>query len=122
MYKNESKIIEQIISHYFEGIFDGNVDMLAACFHEDAHIYGDIEGAQYKKSIQEYLKSVETRQSPKELNEAFEMSLISIELVGNIAMAKTRVPILGKNYYDYLSLAKFDDQWKIVNKIFTHVA
>lgn len=122
MYKNESKIIEQVISNYFDGIFYGNVDLLARCFHQEARIYGDIEGAHYEKSIAEYVKGVSERQSPNDLNHSFEMRIIGIELLGNIAMVKVHIPLLGKNYYDYLSLVKFGDDWKIVNKVFTHVA
>ncbi len=121
MYKESIKEIESVITNYFEGIFNGDVAKLKACFHENVSINGDIKGVEYLKSVKEYLDGVENRQSPKELNESFQMKIIGIDIIGKIAMAKLHVPMLGYNYYDYLSLAKIDSNWKIVNKIFTHI-
>lgn len=36
-------------------------------------------------------------------------------------MVKIQVFILGYSYYDYLSLFKTNNQWKIGNKIFIHM-
>ncbi|SEL49542.1 Putative lumazine-binding [Aquimarina amphilecti] len=122
MYKNKIKEIEKVISNYFEGIFYGDVDKLESCFADNVFIYGDIKGAAYKKSIRQYLEGVKERQSPNDLNETFRMEIIGVDIIGNVAMIKLRVPMLGYNYFDYLSLTKMNDNWKIVNKIFTHVA
>lgn len=122
MYKENIKAIENLITHYFEGIFYGDIDTLGSCFHNDVYIYGDINGDAYMKSIQAYLNGVKERKSPKDLNENFKMETIGIDIMGNIAMVKLHVPMLGYNYYDYLSLTKINDDWKIVNKIFTHIA
>ncbi|TAI46989.1 nuclear transport factor 2 family protein [Flagellimonas allohymeniacidonis] len=121
MYQNEIAAIEQLIANYFNGIFKGDVTLLGSCFQEDVTIYGDIEGNEYKKSVSSYLDGVKNRKSPRELNEEFAMNIIGVDVMGKIAMAKLHVPMLGYNYYDYLSLWKIDDTWKIVNKVFTHV-
>ena len=121
MYQEHVKDIESLIQDYFHGIFFGDVDKLESCFDEKGFIYGDIKGAAYEKSIEDYLEGVRQRQSPNDLNETFKMNIIGIDIMGNIAMAKLHVPMLGYNYYDYLSLTKVDNDWKIVNKIFTHV-
>ena len=49
------------------------------------------------------------------------MKIIGIEVLGKIAIAKLHVPILGYNYYDYLSLNKIEEKWTIVGKVFTHI-
>ncbi|WP_298536992.1 nuclear transport factor 2 family protein [uncultured Algibacter sp.] len=121
MYKENMKEIESLVTNYFEGIFYGDINKLETCFHENTNIYGDIEGIDYSKHINEYLKSVKNRKSPKDLNEHFKMKTIGIDIIGKIAMVKLHVPMLGYNYYDYLSLTKMGSHWKIVNKIFTHV-
>ena len=122
MYKDNYKEIEHLIINYFEGIFYGDVAKLKECFHSNTHIYGDIKNVDYLKSIEEYLEGVKNRQSPNDLNEEFKMGIIGIDIMGKIAMVKLHVPMLGYNYYDYLSLVKDDKSWKIVNKLFTHVA
>ncbi|MBQ4804659.1 nuclear transport factor 2 family protein [Aquimarina sp. MMG015] len=122
MYKDNIKDIEKVITNYFEGIFYGQVDKLASCFTDNVFVYGDINGVPYKKSVIEYLEGVKERKSPNDLNETFKMEVVGIDIIGNVAMVKLRVPMLGYNYYDYLSLTKVNDNWKIVSKIFTHVA
>lgn len=121
MYKDNNKDIQKVITNYFEGIFYGDADKLESCFTNNAIIYGDINGVPYKKYRNEYIDGVKNRKSPSELNEVFKMETIGIDILGNIAMIKLHVPMLGYNYYDYLSLTKIDENWKIVNKIFTHV-
>lgn len=121
MYQENIKQIETLITNYFEGIYHGEADKLEACFHSNTFLYGDIKGADYLKSTQEYIDGVKNRKSPKEQGETFQMKIIGIDIMGKIAMVKLHVPMLGYNYYDYLSLAMIDNQWKIVNKLFTHV-
>ncbi len=121
MYNEHIREIENLIATYFMGIFNGDVAKLETCFDKNVHIYGDIKGVEYFKSIKEYLDGVQNRQSPKDLDESFQMKIIGIDIMGEIAMAKLQVPMLGYNYYDYISLARMDKNWKIVNKIFTHV-
>ncbi|WP_109435331.1 nuclear transport factor 2 family protein [Aquimarina sp. AU119] len=121
MYKENIKQVETLIDNYFQGIFNGDVTKLESCFHKNVNIYGDINGADYLKSISEYLEGVKNRKSPKDLNESLKMKIIGIDIIGKIAMVKLHVPMLGYNYYDYLSLAKINNDWKIVNKLFTHV-
>ena len=121
MYKENIKEIESLITNYFEGIFYGDTNKLETCFENNVTIYGDIKGVAYLKTIKEYIKGVKNRQSSNDLNETFKMEIIRIDIIGQIAMVKLHVPMLGYNYYDYLSLNKIDNTWKIVNKIFTHV-
>lgn len=121
MFKENIREIENLIANYFMGIFNGDRAKLEACFNENVNIYGDIRKIEYSKNIKEYLDGVQNRQSPKDLDESFQMKIIGIDIMGSIAMVKLHVPMLGYNYYDYLSLVKIDRNWKIVNKIFTHV-
>jgi ferredoxin-fold anticodon binding domain-containing protein len=121
MYTENIKEIESLITNYFEGIFYGDITKLESCFQENGDIYGDIKGIVVIKSVNEYLVEVKNRQSPNVLNETLKMKIIGIDVMGEIAMAKLHVPMLEYNYYDYLSLAKIDKDWKIVNKLFTHV-
>ena len=121
MYNDNINEIQNVIHNYFEGIFYGDVDKLESCFADAVILYGDIHGVPYKKNKADYLEGVRNRQSPKDLKEDFKMETVGMDIMGNIAMVKLHVPMLGFNYYDYLSLTKIDNNWKIVNKIFTHV-
>src|SRR5690606_31586842 len=120
-YEKKEKGIKATIKHYFSGIYQGDVQLLQSAFADTAYLYGDIKGAEYAKSLGEYLEGVQNRKSPEESGEGFQMDILSIEIIGKVAIAKVRVPMLGYNYYDFLSLSLINDQWKIVNKVFTHV-
>ncbi|MGH1338124.1 MAG: nuclear transport factor 2 family protein [Aureispira sp.] len=123
MYKDAVEAIEAVVTRYFKGIYEGDISKLQAVFEERVLIYGDMNnGIPYCKSVQEYLEGVKARQSPSELGEAFLMKIIGIEIIGNTAIVKAHVPMLGYNYYDFLSLTIIDGDWKIVNKLFAHVA
>ena len=121
MHRDNNILITKIINIYFEGVFYGDVEKLKSVFANSAYLYGDIKGVEYLKSFDEYLEGVKSRQSPSELNEKNTMKIVGLYIIGNMAIAKLHVPMLGFNYYDFLSLSVIEGEWKIVNKLFTHV-
>ncbi len=121
MFAKESIAIQQTIENYFLGIFNGDIALLEKAFHPNCLLIGDINGEPYFKNINEYLEGVKSRKCPKELGETFNMKVLSIEILGNNAIAKLHLPMLGFNYYDFMSLSKIDSKWVIVNKLFTNV-
>lgn len=120
-YNEKQADIHATIQDYFDGIFHGDILKLRRTFADTAFLYGDINGVAYKKSVEEYLDGVKSRKSPKALGEVFKMDILSLEILGQVAVAKVHVPMLGYNYYDYLSFSLTDNTWKIVSKVFTHV-
>lgn len=121
MYDKYSNEIKATISDYFQGIYNGDSDKLENAFHLQALLFGDIKGEPYFKTVTDYIDGVKSRKSPNDLGEDFKMEILSIEIMGNMATVKAHVPMLGFNYYDFLSLNKINGDWKIVNKLFTHV-
>lgn len=121
MYQNNITEIENLIKTYFDGIFYGNTSSLVDCFSDNANICGDINSNEYLKSVNQYIEAVKERTSPNDLGEILKMSIIGIDILGKVAMVKLHVPMLGFNYYDYLSLFKINNEWKIVNKLFANV-
>jgi hypothetical protein len=120
MSNNYSKEIDDVIKQYFDGIYYGNVELLRKVFHPQALLSGDVKGQPYFKTVPEYLDIVKNRKSPHALGEPFQMTIRSIEQIGAIASARLFSPMLGFRYYDFLALTKTDDQWMIMNKLFTH--
>jgi hypothetical protein len=119
--KQENQVAEvvKVIEDYFSGLYHGDISKLQEVFHSESKLFGYVKDSEHKKSLDEYIDVVKGRQSPAQLLEPFEMKILSLEVAGNIAMARLHVPMLGFKYCDYLSLCKVDKQWKIVNKIFT---
>lgn len=110
-----------VLDEYFAGIYSGDVERLRSAFHPSAVLWGEIKGAPYHKALEDYLDAVRNRTSPRELGESFGMEPISIEVQGNMALAKVRCPMLGYNYVDFLSLLHQNGKWAIAAKVFTHV-
>ena len=121
MYTKFSNEIKTVVSQYFQGIYDGDSDKLENAFHQQALLFGDIKGEPYFKTVTDYIDGVKGRRSPNDLGEEFKMEILAIEIMGNMATVKAHLPILGFNYYDFLSLSLVQGEWKIVNKLFTHV-
>ena len=121
MYQKHSKAIESVISDYFRGIYTGDTGKLEGVFYRNAELFGDVKGEPYFRTFSDYLDGVRNRKCPEELGEDFRMEILSMEVIGSIAMVKAHVPMLGFNYYDLLSLHFLDGEWKIVNKLFSHI-
>ena len=111
--------LQSVTQEYFQGIFEGDLDSLRNAIHIDCLLYGDIKGAPYRKTLEEYLSGVGGRKSPKELGETFQMDIASIEVAGNNAIVTAKLNMLGHEYFDFLSFSKLENQWWIVNKLFT---
>ncbi len=109
------------VEDYFDGIYYGDVEKLRGSFATPAQLYGDIQGAEYFRTLEGYLEGVASRKSPSELEEEYRMKVIGVEILGNVALVKAHLPMLGFNYYDFLFLSIVNGEWKIVSKIFTHV-
>jgi hypothetical protein len=120
-YKDSAAAISAVLSKYFTGVYTGNVDLLRSAFHAQALVAGDVNGAPYFKTLEQYLEGVSNRKSPSELGEQFRMEILSIEIINMIAVAKARLPMFEFNYYDLLSLSKINGDWVIVNKLLTNV-
>jgi hypothetical protein len=121
-YTDNAAAITATISDYFNGVFNGDVDLLRSAFHPQTLVSGDVNGQPYFKTLDQYLDGVKNRKSPFELGQQFKMEIISIEIINMIAVVKARLVMFEFNYYDLLSLSKIDGKWVIVNKLLTNVS
>lgn len=119
--QQEIVAVQAVINDYFQGVFTGDLVLLRNAFHPECKLRGEINGESYFKSLEEYLSGVANRTSPTELGESFNMKIISIDLLETMAVVKLHLPMLGYNYFDFLSLMKINGQWVIVNKLFIHL-
>lgn len=114
--------IEQaLVRYYFQGVYDGNVELLRQVYHPATLVFGDVKGQPYAKTLEQYLDGVAHRTSPKDSGKPYETEIIRIDVINSIAMAKVRVKMFEFNYHDFLSFHKIDGHWLIVNKMLTHV-
>lgn len=119
-YSKESREIGAVIDRYFRGLFEGDTAKLAEVFAEDSVLYGDIDGEPFLKKRHEFLELVVGRPSPQSQGDTFRMKALSLEVLGPTAFAKLSAPMMDKNYIDLVSLYRFEDGWRIVNKLFVN--
>ncbi len=114
-YQTDYEAIIDVLNDYFDGLYEGNVSKLRDIFHDDAMLQGN----GYRKTRDEWLEAVADRPVPRDEGMAFNFNIQSLELIGDQAMAKVDTPLLTAHFIDLLGLLKEDDQWRIVNKMFT---
>jgi hypothetical protein len=117
--QDKAALTAVIEDHYFKGIFEGDVALLGGAFHHDALLFGDIKGAPYAKTLEQYLEGVKNRQSPRDSGTPFDGKILSLHIVNSIAVAEARVTIYDFIYHDILSFHKINGNWVIVNKMLT---
>lgn len=113
--------ISALLQTYFDGLFEGDVEKLKNAFHPQAYLFGDVRGAGYQISLEQFLKNVAGRQSPRDKGEEFRMRTLDVEVTNKIARVKAQCPMLGLNYIDFLGLFHDGERWWITSKLFTHV-
>lgn len=109
--------ITAIIQLYFDGLHQGDVEKLRSIFHVDAWL----KAPGKRRSLDQWLTDVAHRPNPTEQGKSFEFKILSIDVVQDQAMVKIQCPLFDFNYIDFLGLLKEQNQWLIVNKMYTDV-
>ncbi|CAB3743594.1 nuclear transport factor 2 family protein [Paraburkholderia rhynchosiae] len=116
----ELSAIGKTIQDYFDGMHLGDTKLLRMAFHPHAYLFGYYQGPFSRFSLEEWMEEVESTPKPAESGEAFDMRIVSTDVTGRVAMTKVVVLYEGLRFTDYLTLIKFEDDWKIINKAYHH--
>lgn len=120
--KEDSLAITAVLENdYFPGIYNGDIEKLGRVMYADGLLFGDVKGEPYAKTRNQYLEVVKNRQSVKDSGKPFKGTIISIDVVNTIAVAKVHVKMYDFNYDEFLSFHKINNQWLIVNKMLSDV-
>lgn len=119
--KDSLAITQVLENYYFKGIYEGDVTVLGGTFNSGTLLFGDVKGQPYAKTLDQYLDGVAHRQSPKDSGKPFKGTIISIDVVNSIAVAKVHVKMYEFNYDEFLSFHKIEGKWLIVNKMISDV-
>ena len=118
---NSHQAVLELIETYFEGIYTGNADGLRHVFHPMAQAT-DRAMEQFRvRSAAEYIEGVASRQSPQERGEARAMTVLAVEVFDGVASVTARLEMLGRRYYNVLSLLRDEAGWRIVHKLFGNI-
>ncbi|MGZ2368332.1 nuclear transport factor 2 family protein [Ancylomarina sp. YFZ004] len=122
---DEKKAIKNVIqTSYVEGLQnEGNLEKIDQGIHPDFVLLGIGEGENmWKLPIDKWkektVKKLEEGKLPRK-EKPVTIKFLSIDITGTAAVAKIEFYVGKKlTYIDYISLYKFEGNWKMVNKIF----
>lgn len=111
--------IRQTVQYYFDGGKNRDSLALRKAFHPDARMLFARDGKLVVVPIGEYITRVGS--DPLEPGEvdSTERKVVSVDVVGDAAVAELELRRPDAILTDYMSLLKVDGRWQIVNKIFT---
>ena len=115
---SENEEIEEINAlinaNYFKGRKEGNIELLATAFDENASLITVVDNNEITATLQDYLKMVTEKGSV-----TCNTEILMVDVQGNIAIAKTKFDYGSVAYIDFLSLEKRNGKWKIISKLYT---
>lgn len=121
---NHEAIKEVLKTGYIHGAFNElNPEAMKETFHEDFAIFSPgKEGKINRYPIANWVEGTKKRKADPNFDpekNKWEHKFVRVDVTGNAAHVELELSRNGKLVYtDYLSLLKFDDQWKVVAKVY----
>ncbi len=104
------------IENYFKGHATGEGEYFRKAFHPEAKLFFIREGKFSQLTSEEYISRANGKPPADEAQRKRQIE--SINITGNAAIVKVVLDYPTVKFTDYMSLLKFDGEWKIVNKTF----
>lgn len=111
-------VIESLIEQYFQGLHNGDTDLLKSIFHHDVFL----KAPGNRRSMDQWLSDVTTREAPIKQGRLFDFKVLAIDIVKDQAMVKVQCPLFDFNYVDFLGLLKEQGRWLIVSKMYIDIS
>ena len=116
--RDDQAIRRHIERFYFEGVRNSDTAAAHRAFHPVAVMYSIRDGKLAERSIPDWLTAIAERAPKPPKPDAVQRRVVSVDVTGNAAVAKTELVQSEAVVTDYLSLLKVDGEWIIVGKIF----
>ena len=111
--------IEAVVQTYLDGLYEGDVDKLAAAFHPTSSLTYEENGVLTPLPRDRWLEAVRDRPSPKARGLARHDRILQIDQASpTAAFVKLQCAIPPRYFTDYLSLLKVEGRWQVAQKVF----
>jgi len=111
--------IEAVVQTYLDGLYEGDVDKLAAAFHPTSSLTYEENGVLTPLPRDRWLEAVRERPSPKARGLARHDRILQIDQASpTAAFVKLECAIPPRYFTDYLSLLKVEGRWQVAQKVF----
>jgi hypothetical protein len=111
--------IRQTVQYYFDGGKTRDSLTLRRAFHSEARMLFTRDGKLVVVPIGEYITRVGSEWLKPGEVDSTERKVVSVDVVGDAAVAKLELKRPDAVVTDYMSLLKVEGRWVIVNKIFS---
>lgn len=115
--KGEHPRIEAVIIEYLEGMIYGQPDRLAKAMHPLCMQAGHYDGTYEFYTRDEFIESLSGLEGI-DTDATVSFRILSIDVTGDVAVAKVEDDCFGTRFTDYLTLIKHKGEWQIVMKAF----
>ncbi len=111
--------IAEVLTTYFDGLYNSDTSRLAEVFHPQAHYVCVSDGTLQYLTMDKYFPAVDARTSPRDNGEKRQDRILSIEFGGPaMAFARVECAIGPKFFTDFLTLIHLEEKWQIISKVF----
>jgi len=111
--------IEAVVQMYLDGLYEGDVDKLAAAFHPTSSLTYEENGVLTPLPRDRWLEAVRERPSPKARGLPRHDRILQIDQASpTAAFVKLECAIPPRYFTDYLSLLKVEGRWQVAQKVF----
>ena len=105
---------------YLEGQAEGDGDFMRRAFHPDATVSWMRDGSVAQRTAEEFA-ALFTR-GPADDEADRQRRIVSIDVTGDVAVARLELDYPGAFITDYMTLLRVDGEWRIVHKAYTRIA
>jgi hypothetical protein len=117
---DDREAIEAATRLYLDGLYEGDVEKLAASFHETSALTHEAGGKLTIVPREEWLAMVRNRPSPQAQGLARHDDILMVDQSSpTTAFVKVKCAIPPRFFVDYLSFLKVDGRWRVAQKVFS---
>jgi hypothetical protein len=114
--QSDKEQITAAIETYFHGWATSDTAIISKAMHTSCHLKYFRDGKFTDVTKNQYLANFK---APKPREASTKTSILSMDITGNIAQAKTEIETDKAIFIDYFNLIKSNEGWLIVDKIST---
>ena len=113
--------VEAVVQHYFDALYEGDADKLAAIFHPSADLRWLEKGELKILTVPDWMERVRKRASAKSEGKPPDDFIVTIDRSDDsTAFIKVRCQLPPRYFTDYLVAMKLKGGWQIVSKSYRY--
>src|ERR1044072_9981272 len=112
----EDAAVRKALDFYFQGHATGDGEYFKKAFHPEAKLFAIRDGKFWQLPSADYIARATGKPAADEASR--KRTVESLDITGNVAVAKLVLDYPEPRLTDYMTLLKVDGDWKIINKAF----